>query len=80
MNIVEAPLPGVFYRRPTPDAPDYKHPGDYVEAGETIGMIEMMKSFTPVDAPQSGRFVAYLVDTDEAVDIDQGLCEIESVK
>lgn len=80
MRIVTAPLPGVFYRRPAPSSPDYKQPGDSVQAGETVGMIEMMKLFTPVESPQSGRFVGYLVDSDQDVDIDQGLCEIEPSK
>jgi biotin carboxyl carrier protein len=74
---VKAPLPGVFFRRPSPSEPDFKKPGDPVAVGETIGVIEMMKSFTPVEAIQGGRFVAYLVESEGAVDVDDDLCHIE---
>ncbi|NLE61851.1 MAG: hypothetical protein GX616_26145, partial [Planctomycetes bacterium] len=38
-----SPMTGVFYRAPSPDAPNFVEVGDIVEAGQTIGLIEAMK-------------------------------------
>ena len=45
-----SPLPGTFYRRPSPDKPAYKEDGDKVKAGDVVGLIEVMKSFNEVKA------------------------------
>ena len=39
-----SPLPGTFYRRPSPDKPVFKEVGDVVAVGDVIGLIEVMKS------------------------------------
>ena len=41
-----SPLPGTFYRKPAPDKPPFKAEGDRIAAGDTIGLVEVMKSFT----------------------------------
>ncbi|MGE3831394.1 MAG: biotin/lipoyl-containing protein, partial [Parvibaculaceae bacterium] len=43
-----SPLPGTFYRKPSPDKPAYKNDGDSVSEGDVIGLIEVMKSFNEV--------------------------------
>ena len=57
IKTVEAPLPGTFFRRPAPDQPPFKGEGDNVAVGDTVGLIEVMKTFTPV-AAEAGRLVA----------------------
>ena len=47
-----APLPGIFYRRPAPDKPVLVEVGDTVEAGQAIGLIEIMKQFNEVRADE----------------------------
>ncbi len=74
---VESPLPGTFYRRPSPDAPFYVAPDGAVQAGDTIGLIEVMKQFTEIESPASGRVIEILVDDGEAVDAGQILIRIE---
>ena len=49
-----SPLPGVFYRAPASGKPPFKSDGDAVAAGETVGLIEVMKTFTPVRAEEAG--------------------------
>ena len=71
-----APIPGTFYRRPAPDQPAYKNEGDMVNKGETIGLIEVMKTFTPVIAEETGRIVKFLVEDEDAVMAGQPLYEI----
>lgn len=43
-----SPLPGTFYRRPSPDQPPYKEVGDSVAKGDVVGLVEVMKSFHEV--------------------------------
>ncbi len=72
-----SPLPGVFYYAPTPDKPRFKCDGDAVAAGDTMGLIEVMKTFTPVLAEEGGRLVKFLVDDEDAVMAGQPLYELE---
>lgn len=71
-----SPLPGTFYRRPAPDKPAYKNEGDMVAAGEVIGLIEVMKSFTEVKAETAGKIIRFVVDNEEPVMAGQPLVEI----
>ena len=51
-----SPLPGTFYRKPSPDAAFYKNEGDSVKKGDVIGLIEVMKSFHEVHADADGNY------------------------
>jgi acetyl-CoA carboxylase biotin carboxyl carrier protein len=74
---ISAPLPGTFYRRPAPDAPPFKNEGDQVAAGEPVGLIEVMKTFTQVLAEEAGRIRRFLVENEEAVMAGDPLYELE---
>lgn len=63
---VRSPLPGVFYRKPAPDQPPFAEVGDTVSTDQTIGIVEIMKQFSPVAAGFSGRLTAFVAQ-DEAV-------------
>jgi biotin carboxyl carrier protein len=71
-----SPLPGTFYRRPSPDKPVYKSDGDTVAVGDIIGLIEVMKSFTEVKAETAGKIIKFMVDNEEPVMAGQPLVEI----
>lgn len=71
-----SPLPGTFYRKPSPDAPAYKNVGDAVAVGDIIGLIEVMKSFNEVKADQAGTLTAFLADDEEPVMAGQPLAEL----
>jgi acetyl-CoA carboxylase biotin carboxyl carrier protein len=55
---VKSPIMGVFYRSPSPDEPMFVEIGDEVSIGQTIGLIEAMKTFSPVESEFAGRVVA----------------------
>jgi acetyl-CoA carboxylase biotin carboxyl carrier protein len=74
---IPAPLPGTFYRRPAPDQPPFKNEGDPVAAGDPVGLIEVMKTFTQVLAEEAGRITRFLVDNEAAVMAGEPLYEIE---
>ena len=71
-----SPLPGTFYRRPSPDKPAYKEDGDKVKAGDVVGLIEVMKSFNEVKADVAGKIVKFVADNEEPVMAGQVLAEI----
>jgi biotin carboxyl carrier protein len=76
-KVILAPIPGTFYRAPAPDKPPFKNEGDAVAKGETVGLIEVMKTFAPVEATESGRIIRFLLDNEDAVMAGQPLYEIE---
>ena len=71
-----APLPGIFYRRPSPDEPFFVEEGTSVLSGATIGLVEAMKQFFPVEAELSGK-IKFLVEDGSIVDTEQAIAEIE---
>jgi acetyl-CoA carboxylase biotin carboxyl carrier protein len=72
-----SPLPGTFYRKPSPDAAVYKAEGDMVAKGDVIGLIEVMKSFHEVHADADGRIVTFFVDNEDAVMAGQPLVQLD---
>lgn len=75
---VLSPLPGTFYRRSAPDAPLFKVEGDRVEVGDVLGLIEVMKQFSEVEAEVAGKLVSYQVENGEPIDPGQVLAIIEA--
>ena len=74
---VRAQMPGTFYRRPDPESDSYVEEGEKVSAGDTVGLIEVMKSFHEVKAEEEGTIARFLVENEEAVDAGQDLLEME---
>jgi acetyl-CoA carboxylase biotin carboxyl carrier protein len=70
-------MPGTFYRRPDPESDAYVEEGDQIAAGDTVGLIEVMKSFHEVKAEEEGTIARFLVENEEAVDAGQDLVELE---
>jgi acetyl-CoA carboxylase biotin carboxyl carrier protein len=74
---VKAQIPGTFYRRPDPESNPYVEEGDKVSAGETVGLIEVMKSFHEVKVEEDGTVSKFLVENEEAVDAGQDIVVLE---
>ena len=54
-HLVVAGLVGTFYRRPAPDKPAFVAVGDLVEEGQTLGILEAMKTLIGIEADRAGR-------------------------
>lgn len=76
MATVKAHLPGTFYRKPDPESEVYVNEGDTVEVGDTVGVIEVMKSFHEVRAEEGGTVAKVLVENEEAVSAGQDVIEL----
>lgn len=70
---VEAPVVGLFYRSPAPDDPPFIQEGDNVKAGDTLGLIEVMKVYNSVASSVDGTVVKILVGDREGVEFGQPL-------
>jgi acetyl-CoA carboxylase biotin carboxyl carrier protein len=73
-----SPLPGIFYRRPAPEKPPYKDIGDRVAEGDVIGLIEVMKQFTEINADVAGKVVRFLVENEAPVEPGEPVLLIET--
>ncbi len=76
-DFVRSPIVGVVYLSPNPNAPTFVKVGDIVKAGQTLCMIEAMKTFNPVIAEKSGKIKAVLVESGAPVEYQQPLFEME---
>jgi acetyl-CoA carboxylase biotin carboxyl carrier protein len=74
---IRAQMPGTFYRRPDPESDPYVEEGDKVSAGDTVGLIEVMKSFHEVKTEEDGKISRFLVENEDAVDAGQDLVKLE---
>jgi len=76
MADIQSPLPGTFYQKPSPDEPAFKVAGDTVDVGDTIGLVEVMKTFIQVNAEIGGTFAGYEIDDASPVTAGQTLATL----
>ncbi|MBS7458477.1 acetyl-CoA carboxylase biotin carboxyl carrier protein [Coralloluteibacterium stylophorae] len=72
-EVVRSPMVGTFYASPNPDAPPFVKVGQQVKVGDTLGIIEAMKMFNPIESELAGTVVAVLADAGQPVEFDQPL-------
>lgn len=73
---VRAPSVGTFYHAPEPGASTFVEPGDEIEIGQTVGILETMKLMNPIRSDLAGRVREVLVPNGEPVEYDQPLIEV----
>jgi acetyl-CoA carboxylase biotin carboxyl carrier protein len=72
-HVLRAPMVGTFYLSPSPDKPPFVSVGQTVKAGETLGIIEAMKMFNPIESDVSGTVLLILGESGQPVEFDQPL-------
>src|SRR5690554_6455818 len=65
---IKSPMIGTFYRKPSPDKPNYVSVGDEVKNETVVCVIEAMKLFNEIEAEISGKIVKILVDDGSPVE------------
>lgn len=70
---IKSPIIGTFYRKSSPDKPEFVKVGDEISAGDTVCVIEAMKLFNEVESEISGKIIKILVDDSSPVEFDQPL-------
>lgn len=77
MSTIKAPMPGVFYRRSSPDADPYIAEGAQVEAGQTIALIEVMKTFNEVKSDAAGKVLQILIEDGDEVSMGEDIVKVD---
>jgi acetyl-CoA carboxylase biotin carboxyl carrier protein len=73
---VKSPMVGSVYLQPEPGADSFVKVGDVVAAGQTLMIIEAMKTMNPIPAPRAGKIVAILVEDGQPVEFGEPLAVI----
>jgi len=76
-DFLRSPMPGRFYRAPSPEAPPYVESGSVVAEGDTICLIEAMKIFNPLKAEFAFEVLEVLLEDASVVEYDQPLFQIK---
>ena len=70
---IKSPMIGTFYRKSSPDKPNFVEVGDEVTTGKVVCIIEAMKLFNEIESEVKGRIVKVLADDASPVEYDQPL-------
>ncbi len=74
---IKSPIIGTFYRKPSPDKPNFAEVGDQISEGQVLCVVEAMKLFNEIESEVSGTIVKILVDDSSPVEFDQPLFVID---
>jgi acetyl-CoA carboxylase biotin carboxyl carrier protein len=74
---VKSPMVGTAYLLPEPGKPPFVHVGDKVIAGQTLLIIEAMKTFNPIKAPKAGTVKQIIIENAQPVEFGEPLMIVE---
>lgn len=74
---VKSPMVGVAYLSTEPGSPPFVTPGQVVTEGQTLLLIEAMKTMNPIVAPRAGKIVEFIVGDTQPVEFGEPLVVIE---
>ncbi len=75
---VKSPMVGTVYLQPSPEADPFVQPGDKVKKGQTLLIVEAMKTMNPITAPRDGVVVEVLVGDAQPVEFGEPLVLLEA--
>jgi acetyl-CoA carboxylase biotin carboxyl carrier protein len=76
-DIVTSPMVGTVYLQPEPGAAPFVRVGDLVAEGQTLLIVEAMKTMNPIPSPRAGRLIEMLVADGQPVEFGEPLAVIE---
>ena len=76
MQSIDSPMVGIIYLTPKPSSPPFVKNGQKIKKGDTICLIEAMKTFNEIKSDKEGVVKSILVKNGEAVEFGQPLFEI----
>jgi acetyl-CoA carboxylase biotin carboxyl carrier protein len=74
---VKSPMVGTAYRSPEPGAPSFIEVGSQVSQGDTLFIIEAMKTMNQIPSPRSGKVTAIFIENGQPVEFGEPLVIIE---
>lgn len=73
---IDSPMVGVVYLSKDPASPVFVKVGDTVSVGQTVCLIEAMKTYNPIKSTKAGKVTAVLVETGSPVEYGQPLFSV----
>ena len=80
LHIVHSPIVGTYYESPSPGSPPFVKPGDHVEVGQVLCIVEAMKLMNEIEADVAGEIVKMLVKNGQPIEYGQDLFAIRPKK
>src|ERR1700675_3769998 len=80
LHIVRSPIVGTFYESPSPGSPPFVKPGDIVEAGQILCIVEAMKLMNEIESDVAGEIVKMLGANNAPIEYGQELFAIRPRK
>lgn len=80
LHVIKSPIVGTFYSSPTPGADPFVRPGDHVDAGRVLCIIEAMKLMNEIECDVAGELANRLVKNGQPVEYGQPLFEVRPRK
>ena len=72
-RVIKSPMVGTVYLQPEPGANKFVNIGDPVKSGQTILIVEAMKTMNPIESSLQGKVIKILVENEQAVEFGQPL-------
>ena len=76
LHMVKSPIVGTFYEAPSPGAPPFVKPGDTVEIGQVLCIVEAMKLLNEIESDVAGEVVKKLTSNGQPIEYGQELFAI----
>lgn len=76
LHMVHSPIVGTYYESPSPGSPPFVKPGDSVEVGQVLCIVEAMKLMNEIEADVAGEIVKCLVKNGQPIEYGQDLFAI----
>jgi acetyl-CoA carboxylase biotin carboxyl carrier protein len=80
LSMVRSPIVGTFYESPSPGSPPFVKPGDKIEVGQLLCIVEAMKLMNEIESDVAGELVKKLVSNGQPIEYGQELFAIRPMK
>lgn len=80
LHMVRSPIVGTFYESPSPGSPPFVKPGDVVEVGQLLCIVEAMKLMNEIESDVAGEIVKKLITNGQPIEYGQDLFAIRARK
>ncbi len=78
LHIVKSPIVGTYYGSPSPGAAAFVSPGDHVEKGQVICIVEAMKLMNEIESDATGQVVKCMITNGQPIEFGQPLFSIRA--
>jgi len=80
LHMVKSPMVGTYYESPSPGSPPFVKPGDTIEVGQLLCIVEAMKLMNEIESDVAGEVVQCLVKNGQPIEYGQDLFAIRPKK